>query len=354
METNVLVTSDNIEYVKSIGAETIDMVLTSPPYDALRTYDKSSSVDLHSLGKELYRVLKDGSFCVMVINDQTKDYGKSLTTFKTTIDWCDNIGFKLFECVIYNRQGTEGAWWKGRFRVDHEYVLIFLKGKRPSIFNKEPLKIPSKHGGKTMTGANIRNSDGTRSGSRQVHINELKCPGTVMDFGNTCGGESQLKSQHPAVFPNRLALDMVECFSRPGEIVLDPFNGSGTTTLAAQSSGRKYIGIDISEEYTKIAQMRHETEFIFRTPVQLNCSICEASKPTADFECDSKGFPITRFCRACSGSEMILRGQNMEQCASCRESYPQSFFYHYPLRFDEATGHRLSPKKKICLSCKES
>ena len=68
METNVLVTSDNIEYVKSIGAETIDMVLTSPPYDALRTYDKSSSVDLHSLGKELYRVLKDGSFCIMVIN----------------------------------------------------------------------------------------------------------------------------------------------------------------------------------------------------------------------------------------------------------------------------------------------
>ena len=54
METNVLVTSDNLEYLRGIRAETIDMVLTSPPYDALRTYEKSASVDLHSLGKELH------------------------------------------------------------------------------------------------------------------------------------------------------------------------------------------------------------------------------------------------------------------------------------------------------------
>ena len=352
METNVLVTSDNLEYLRGIEAETIDMVLTSPPYDALRTYEKSTSVDFHSLGKELHRVLKDGSFCVMVINDQTKDYGKSLTSFRTTIDWCDNIGFKLFECVIYNRQGTEGAWWNGRFRVDHEYVLIFLKGSRPRFFDKEPLKIPSKHGGRTLTGANIRNSDGTRSGSRQILINELKCPGTVMDFGNTCGGESKIKSQHPAVFPNRLALDMVERFSRPNEIVLDPFNGSGTSTLAAQSSGRRYVGIDISKEYTKIAQERHEKEYIFRIPLQVTCSICEVSKPTAEFECDNKGFPITRFCQDCSKAALIPDGE--EKCVSCKQILPESHFFHYPLRFDEITGLRLSSKKKICLTCKES
>ena len=307
METNVLVTSDNIEYLKRLDDDAIDMALFSPPYDKLRTYDTPTPIDLHGLGKELHRVLKDGSFCVMVINDQTKDFGKSLTTFRTTIDWCDNIGFKLFECVIYNRQGVEGGWWKKRFRVDHEYVLIFLKGERPNFFDKEPLKIPSKHGGKTMTGANIRKSDGTRSGSRKVHINELKCPGTVMDFGNTCGGESQLKSQHPAVFPNRLALDMIECFSEPNQIILDPFNGSGTTTLAAQSSGRKFIGIDVSEQYTNIARQRHEEELIFRIPVQLQCTICEKLMPTSEFECDNKGFPITRFCQDCSQSEMIER-----------------------------------------------
>ena len=352
METNVLVISDNIEYLREMKAETIDMVLTSPPYDALRTYEKSSTLDFHTLGKELHRILKDGSFCVMVINDQTKDYGKSLTTFRTTIDWCDNIGFKLFECVIYNRQGTEGAWWNGRFRVDHEYVLIFLKGERPRFFDKEPLKIPSKHGGKMMTGANIRNSDGTRSGSRQVLINEFKCPGTVMDFGNTCGGESQIKSQHPAVFPNRLALDMIECFSRPNEIVLDPFNGSGTTTLAAQSAGRRYIGIDISEEYIKLAQQRHENELIFRTPMRMTCSFCEVSMPTTEFECDNKGFPITRVCKECSDAELIPDVDI--ECVTCKKTLPADQFFHYPLRFDEATGNRISSKKKVCMACKVS
>jgi hypothetical protein len=69
----------------------------------------------------------------MVIQDSTKDFAKSLTSFRTIVDWCDNIGFRLFECNIYNRQGTEGAWWKQRFRVDHEYMPIFLKGKTTTI-----------------------------------------------------------------------------------------------------------------------------------------------------------------------------------------------------------------------------
>ena len=154
MNLNTIVTSDNIEYLKTLPDECIDLVVTSPPYDGLRDYN-GYSLDLHSLGEQILRVLKDGGICVMVIQDATKDFAKTLTSFRTIVDWCDNIGFRLFECNIYHRQGTEGAWWKKRFRVDHEYMPIFLKGKRPAYFNKEPIKIPSKHGGKTMTGANI-------------------------------------------------------------------------------------------------------------------------------------------------------------------------------------------------------
>ena len=243
------------------------MVVMSPPYDNLRNYN-GYDLDLHGLGVELLRVLKDGGICVMVIQDATKDGAKTLTSFRTIVDWCDNIGFRLFECNIYNRQGTEGAWWKKRFRVDHEYMPIFLKGRRPAYFNKEPIKIPSKHGGKTMTGSNIRTKDG-RTGSRKVYINPTKCPGTVMTFGNTCGGESKLKSQHPAVFPNMLAYDMIECFCPPDGVVLDPFNGSGTTTLAAKCLDRNYIGIDVSEEYNQIAIQRLNTEKIGRKVVDV-------------------------------------------------------------------------------------
>ena len=259
---NKIICEDNITYLKKLPDECIDFVVTSPPYDALRDYN-GYELDLHGLGEQLLRVLKDGGICVMVIQDSTKDFAKSLTSFRTIIDWCDNIGFRLFECNIYHRQGIEGAWWKKRFRVDHEYMPIFLKGKRPQYFDKENIKIPSKHGGKVMTGANIRTKDG-QTGSRKVKINLTKCPGTVMSFGNTCGGESKLKSQHPAVFPNMLAYDMIECFCPPEGIVLDPFNGSGTTTLAAKCLDRKYIGIDVSQEYNNIAIQRLHQETIVR------------------------------------------------------------------------------------------
>ena len=262
MNLNQIITSDNIEYLKTLPDECIDLVVTSPPYDELRDYN-GYTLDLHGLGEQLLRVLKDGGICVMVIQDSTKDFAKSLTSFRTIVDWCDNIGFRLFECNIYHRQGTEGAWWKKRFRVDHEYMPIFLKGKRPQYFDKENIKIPSKHANKVMTGANIRTKNG-KTGSRKVKINPTKCPGTVMNFGNTCGGESKLKSQHPAVFPNMLAYDMIECFCPPGGVVLDPFNGSGTTTLAAKCLDRNYIGIDISEEYNNIAIQRLHAETIVR------------------------------------------------------------------------------------------
>ena len=266
IQVNKIICEDNITYLKTLPYECIDFVITSPHYDALRDFN-GYKLDLHGLGVELLRVLKDGGICVMVIQDSTRDFAKSLTSFRTIVDWCDNIGFRLFECNIYNRQGTEGAWWKKRFRVDHEYMPIFLKGKRPQYFDKENIKIPSKHGGKVMTGANIRTKNG-QTGSRKVKINPTKCPGTVMSFGNTCGGESKLKSKHPAVFPNMLAYDMIECFCPKDGIVIDPFNGSGTTTLAAKCLGRNYIGIDVSEEYNQIARERLETEIIYRKTVK--------------------------------------------------------------------------------------
>ena len=259
IETNIFVTSDNVDYLKSLPDNSIDLVVTSPPYDELRDY-KGYKLSLHELGQELFRVLKNGGICAMVIQDSTKNFGKSLTSFRTIIDWCDSFGFKLFETVIYNRQGVEGAWWKKRFRVDHEYIPIFLKGDRPQYFNKETLKIPSKHGGKTMVGAAVRKKDGSQAESRPVFINPLKCPGTVMNFGNSCGDGSKLKHKHPAVFPDKLALNMINCFCPEGGIVLDPFSGSGTSCIMAKKANRKYIGIDISIEYTKLAEQRMKIE----------------------------------------------------------------------------------------------
>lgn len=214
-------------------------------------------MDLHAVGEQLYRTLKIGGIIVLVIQDATKNFGKTLTSFKTAIDWCDNIGFKLFECCIYKKHGAEGGWWKKRFRVDHEYMMIFLKGEKPQYFDKEHLKIPAKHSGKTMTGCASRLTNGKTLSSKTIIINEKKCRGTVWDY-STCGDGGSLKHEHPATFPDQLPYDFIQCFCPPEGIVLDPFVGSGTTTVAAINLNRKYIGIDISEEYCLLARKRNE------------------------------------------------------------------------------------------------
>jgi len=255
---NKIICGDAVEVMKKIPSNSIDIVVTSPPYDAVRDY-KGFSIDLHATGKEIYRVLKDGGIAAMVIQDQTKNFGKSLTSFRTIVDWCDSFGFKLFETVIYRKYGAEGAWWAKRFRVDHEYIPIFLKGERPQYFNKEDLKIPSKHGGKTLTGGGTRLTNGKRIDTKPIKINKMKCRGTIWDY-LTAGDGSRLKHRHPATFPNQLPYDFINCFTPKGGVVLDPFVGSGTTIVAAKNLGHHYIGIDVAKEYCEIARQRIKEE----------------------------------------------------------------------------------------------
>jgi len=251
MNVNEIICGDSIDILSRYDDNIFDLTIFSPPYDELRDYN-GYSFDMHKLGEELFRVTKEGGIVVMVIQDQTINGWKSLTSFKTIVDWCDNVGFGLFECNIYQKQGKEGAWWSKRFRVDHEYMPIFIKGRRPNFFNKEPIKIPTKHGGKTMTGGANREKDGKTKKSTKMIINPTKCPGTIWDYING-GDKNRVKRNHPATFPDKIPYDFIQVFSKPGDIILDPMCGSGSTCVAAKNLGRSYIGIDISHEYCKIA-----------------------------------------------------------------------------------------------------
>lgn len=254
-ELNRLYCCDCIEGLNALPPNSIDVVVTSPPYDRIRDYDQNYTLDLQKVGDELFRVLKPGGIVGMVIQDQTRNFGKTLTSFRTIVDWCDRIGFKLFECVIYRKHGTEGAWWKNRFRVDHEYIPLFLKGPRPQYFNKAPLKVKSKHGGKVMRGSGNRRTDGTTTQTVRRSINRLKCRGTVWDY-LMAGDKNALKRQHPAVFPDQIPTDIIQCFAPEWGIVLDPFMGSGSTAVAAKRLGRRFLGFDTNPEYCELAERR--------------------------------------------------------------------------------------------------
>jgi DNA modification methylase len=238
-----------------LSPDSIDLVVFSPPYDGIRDYKKNWQFDYHALGVDLFRVVKDGGVCAIVMGDGTKDFAKSLSTFRLAVDWCDQIGWKLFETCIYKRDGNPGAWWNNRFRVDHEYILMFFKGKRPATFQKEHLMVPSKHAGRTYSGTDRLTNGGFKRIVPKT-VNPLKCRGTVWPYSTSNTEGNKLKLKHPATFPDKLAEDLILCFSKPDEIVLDPMCGSGTTCAMAVRNNRHFIGTDIAEEYCTIARER--------------------------------------------------------------------------------------------------
>jgi DNA modification methylase len=256
---NQILNGDCIDLAKQIPDDSVDLTVFSPPYDSIRDYKKNWSFDFLGLGKELYRVTKDGGVAVVVIGDGTKNFAKSLTTFRLAVSWCDDAQWKMFETCIYHRDGNPGAWWSQRFRVDHEYILIFFKGERPKTFQKEPLMIPSKHAGKVYTGTDRLTNGGFKKIEPKA-VSEMKCRGTVWRYSTSNSEGNRLKLQHPATFPDKLAEDLILCFSKPNELVFDPMCGSGTTCVMAKKNNRNFIGIDIAEEYCQIARKRLEDE----------------------------------------------------------------------------------------------
>lgn len=256
---NQILQANCLEELAFFDDNSIDLTVFSPPYDGIRDYKNNWIFDFVQLGQHLFRVTKEGGVAVVVIGDGTKNFAKSLTSFRLAVNWVDDIGWKLFESVIYKRDGNPGAWWNQRFRVDHEYILMFFKGNRPKTFHKEHLMVPSKHAGKIYSGTDRLTNGGFKKIEPKA-VNPMKCRGTVWEYSTSNTEGNRLKLQHPATFPDKLARDLILCFSEPNDIVLDPMCGSGTTCVQAKLNSRQFIGIEISEEYCDIARKRLQIE----------------------------------------------------------------------------------------------
>ncbi|MCX6380134.1 MAG: site-specific DNA-methyltransferase [Armatimonadetes bacterium] len=256
---NKIAVGNCLQMLTQLEPSSVDLCVFSPPYDGIRDYQGEWSLDFHQLGIDLFRVIKTGGVVAVVIGDGTKNFAKSLTTFRLAVDWCDKVGWKMFETCIYYRDGNPGAWWSQRFRVDHEYVLIFFKGQRPKSFNKSHLMVPSKHAGKVYSGTDRLTNGGFKT-IQPKEVNPNKCRGSVWRYSTSNTEGNRLKLKHPATYPDKLAEDVIRCFSVKGDVVLDPFVGSGTSAVTASRWERNYIGIDISEEYAEIARERVRLE----------------------------------------------------------------------------------------------
>ena len=221
----------------------IDLTVTSPPYDNLRKYN-GYHFDFEAIAAQLWRVTKPGGVVVWVVADATINGSETGTSFRQALHFM-GLGFNLHDTMIYQKPHLSFPdhvrYWQG-----FEYMFVFSKGK-PQAFN--PLRDRENKGaGRKVTGLD-RCSDGTfkaRSGAGNI------VPRHSLRFNIwTISNAQRYEFDHPGQFPEALARDHIISWSNPGDVVLDPMCGSGTTGKQAVLLGRRFIGIDISSEYVE-------------------------------------------------------------------------------------------------------
>lgn len=229
----------------------IDLTVTSPPYDNLRQYN-GYSFDFESIAKELYRVTKDGGVVVWVVGDATANGSESGTSFRQALYFME-CGFKLHDTMIYKKLNYVPLT-HNRYEQEWEYMFVFSKGK-PKTFN--PIKTACKYAGeKTWGNPKVYKTNSSELTDIEGYvISDEKIKGNIFEY-RTGSTTSSAKIKHPAPFPEQLAADHIHSWSNKGDLIYDPFMGSGTTGVVAHKLDRNYIGSEISEEYCKIAESR--------------------------------------------------------------------------------------------------
>lgn len=261
MNTTKLLQGDCLDRMKEIHDDSVDLTVTSPPYDNLRSYNGNNEYWGESVWKsviaDLYRVTKKGGVVVWVVGDATVKGSETGTSFKQAL-WAMDCGFNLHDTMIWNKGNfTAVGALKTSYAPVFEYMFIFSKG-RPKTFN--PIKDrKNKHFGskyhQTIRQFNGTTKDGHGKGKKRI-----------AEFGQRHNvwlmhpEQSNLKRFHPAQYPEKLPHDHIISWSNEGDIVFDPFMGSGTTGKMAKILGRKFIGVELDQEYFKIAEKRMECE----------------------------------------------------------------------------------------------
>lgn len=245
MSNNIFYIGDAAEIMKkNIKDNSVDCVITSPPYDNLRDY-KGFSLDIEAVIKELYRVLKKGGVVIWIVNDKTINGSESTTSFKHALLFTKH-NFLLHDTMIYAKNNPIPLN-HNRYEQMFEFMFVFSKGK-PKTFN--PIMIECEKN--TKPGNFRQRKDGILEPAHKKEKSKgTKIKGNIWYYsvGNNKSTKDKIAFKHPAIFPEELVLDHINSWTNQGDLILDPFCGSGTTCKMAYLNKREFIGIDLSKEY---------------------------------------------------------------------------------------------------------
>ena len=245
----VLYNADCLEIMPKLPL--IDMVVTSPPYDELRQYG-GYEFDYKKTAFNLFGLIRVGGVVVWVVGDQVENGSETGTSFRQALYFKDVAGFKLHDTMIYLKTGFNNPS-SNRYHQVFEYMFVFSK-EVPKTFNpiKDRINHYNKRGGRSIRQKNgtTKKGDGGQSlkpRGMRFNVWEISCPGISGTI-------------HPATFNVQIPQDHITSWSNSGDLVLDPFIGSGTTAIACERLNRRWIGIEIEEKYCEIAVKRIKKE----------------------------------------------------------------------------------------------
>jgi len=248
MEINKIYNENCLDTMARMEDSFLDLTVTSPPYDNLRTY-KGFEFDWEAVLKELYRTTKKGGVVVWVVGDATVKGSETGTSFRQAL-YAMECGFNLHDTMIYQKS-TPPLTHK-RYEQNFEYMFVLGKGK---VEKFNGLREPRKYNDNRKKKAFGKNKDDSRDYGFSSN-DETRLKRNVWKFFAAGGANDKIASKHSAPFPEQLANDHIVSWSNEGDLIYDPFMGSGTTAKMAKINNRNYIGSEISEGYCKIIEQR--------------------------------------------------------------------------------------------------
>jgi len=265
---NQIVNGDCLNICSNIPDKTFNLIFTSPPYASIKGkyVNKFSAPNPEDYAdwflpkaKEFERVLKDNGSFILNIDDKVEDGFRSTYIYDLICRITRETGFKLFEHLYWNK----GKFLpnKSRFGNSVEYIFWFVKNK-DFIFNFDELRVP--YDEKSIKRAEkpikkrfsrTENNQDKKEYKKWTLNPKGACPSILLNIGSE---SKRISDNHIAVFPEKLAQYFIKGSTNVGDIVFDPFCGTGTTCASAKKLGRNYFACDIFEEYVEFSKKRIE------------------------------------------------------------------------------------------------
>jgi DNA modification methylase len=264
MEINKILCGDSLKLMRELPDNSIDLVITSPPYSDLKTYIDFKGIHPDEyvdwflpFCKEIERIIKPTGSFILNINDKVQNGFRHTYVFDLISRLHKETNLKMFERLFWNKM--KGLPNRSRFGDRVEYLFWFAKSDQ-FYFNIDEMR--TEYSAKSIQRMKkplkkrfARNEENQNSTEYKDWAPNPKgaLPTTLVNISSE---SKRISDNHVAVYPLELVKYFIKGSTKPGDIVLDPFMGTGTTAVASKELCRNWIGFDLNQEYVDLSNKR--------------------------------------------------------------------------------------------------